>query len=436
MKCHDCNDQLALYAEGLLDQPAAKAVHDHFSGCADCRTEEQATRQLRNRLLAAGAAPVRASLDQRVMDQILSRQVELTRRLKMRRQVQMFAWSGLAAALLVSLTWAALNYRPARATADEIIARGVRAAAHLKSIYMKCRMRTLPGDNFQMLAPDQGFVDVELWKQYDPTRKWKIQKPGRVVVMNGQETVMLIHNRFGSRFDGPSAAAFDTDWLHQLAAIDKALARELGVGVSPEIVPSDGAAKTPDRVTVEVRTTGLSDGYLNNKLLSASDTRREYTFDRGTGRLEQARFYCRADGKEVLILEIAEIKYDAAFDDSTFELNVPDNVVWHREPQRLPDNEKYEKMTPAAAARTFFEACRKRDWDEADKFFPRTMTDDTKAALGGLEIVTLGEPFQAWPYAGWFVPYELRFNDGQVRKHNLALRNDNPAKRFVVDGGL
>lgn len=48
----------------------------------------------------------------------------------------------------------------------------------------------------------------------------------------------------------------------------------------------------------------------------------------------------------------------------------------------------------------------------------------------------LGEPFEAWPYGGWFVPYEIRLPNGDVRKWNLAVRNDNPAHRYVVDGGL
>ena len=37
---------------------------------------------------------------------------------------------------------------------------------------------------------------------------------------------------------------------------------------------------------------------------------------------------------------------------------------------------------------------------------------------------------------GGFVPYEIKFKSGKVHKHNLAVRNDNPAKRFVVDGGI
>jgi hypothetical protein len=197
--------------------------------------------------------------------------------------------------------------------------------------------------------------------------------------------------------------------------------------------PSDAEHQT---VIVQVETNDAVGEYLRNKSLNMSDTRREYTFDRKTGRLETAKFYCQSDGKEVLALDIVKIEYDPVIADAQFELKAPEGIVWYQEPQRLPDNEKYEKMTPAEAAQEFFEACSKRDWDEAAKFWTTPITDEIKQYLGGLKVIKLGEPFQAKPYPGWFVPYEIRMSGGEVRKHNLALRNDNPAKRFVVDGGL
>ena len=63
----------------------------------------------------------------------------------------------------------------------------------------------------------------------------------------------------------------------------------------------------------------------------------------------------------------------------------------------------------------------------------------SRSYLGGLQIVSLGTPFQSKGYAGgngWFIPYEIKLKDGTVKKYNLAVRNDNPAKRYVVNGGL
>jgi hypothetical protein len=134
---------------------------------------------------------------------------------------------------------------------------------------------------------------------------------------------------------------------------------------------------------------------------------------------------------------VTEIIYNQIIDDSIFELDLPDDMNWVREPEILPNNEFYENMTPGNVARTFFEACAEKDWDEVSKFwttssFPKQM----KKYLGGIEIISLGEPFKSGRYPGWFVPYEIKLKNGHIKKHNLAIRNDNKAKRYMVDGGI
>ena len=441
MNCRDSSEQLVPYLEGLLDDPATRAVEQHLADCSACRADADAAQRLHERLLAAGDVSPRASLDQAVMDRIFIQQVELTRRLTMRNRIRVFAMSGIAAALLIGLAWAALQYGPAVATAAEIIDRGVEATTNLKSIYLKCRMRTLPADNFEYLDLKQELVEVELWKQLGPPLKWRVEKPGRVAVMNGRETLMVIGNKSGIKLDVAAPAAFDTAWLHRLAAIDGVLSCERSAVSLPGVEVKITRTESPDdselqTVIVEVETNDQVGDYLKNKFLSTSNTRREYGFDRRTGRLKNARFYCESEGQEVLVLEIVEIQYDPEIEAAKFELQPPEGIAWYQEPQALPDNEKYQKMLPVEVARAFFAACSEREWDEAAKFWPAPLTDSLKEAIGGLEVIKLGEPFQAWPYGGWFVPYEIRLRDGHVRKWNLALRNDNPAQRFVVDGGL
>lgn len=442
MNCQECSEQLLAYAEQVLDSGTAQVVQRHLSECSGCRAEAEAIGQLRARLIRAGDAPHARRLDQSVMDQILIQQVELTRRLKMARHLHVFAMGGIAALLLIGVTWAALQLGPAPAVAkeSEILARGIEAAANLKSIYIKCRMRTIPRDNFGTLDVNREFVDVELWKQFGPPLKWRVEKPGRVAAMDGRKTVMLIDNHLGVKIDEAAPSAFDTDWIHRLAAIDGVLSKELttaslpGATVEAKRVENSDAADVT--VVVRVDVNNQVGDYLKNKFLDLSSTRREYTFDRQSGRLKGLKIFCDNSGKDVLVLDVVKIDYDPILADSQFELQPPQDVAWYQPPQVLPDNEKYEKMTPAEAARTFFEACSKRDWVEVEKFWTMPIADDIKQYLGGLEVVRLGEPFQTKPYPGWFIPYEIRLNGGYVKKHTLSVRNDNPANRFVVDGGL
>ena len=151
MTCQDCQSQLVAYLEGLLGDEELAAVESHLASCDACRSEAQQVQRLRERLLAVGSGPLTMGLGSKVMHQITREQVEQTRRLKMRKRIQKFVASAAAAVLLVSLTWTALHFAPAQAVADEVIARAAAAASNLKTIYLKCRVRTQPGDNFQAL---------------------------------------------------------------------------------------------------------------------------------------------------------------------------------------------------------------------------------------------------------------------------------------------
>jgi hypothetical protein len=81
--------------------------------------------------------------------------------------------------------------------------------------------------------------------------------------------------------------------------------------------------------------------------------------------------------------------------------------------------------------------CADEDWDEAHKFEWETrVSDQTRDYPGGLQIITIGKPLKSDLYLGWYVPYEIKLRSGEIKKWNLPVRNDNPAKRYVVDGGI
>ena len=181
---------------------------------------------------------------------------------------------------------------------------------------------------------------------------------------------------------------------------------------------------------------------MRNKFFDSADIRRVYRFDAKTQRLEGMDAYLRRwSGGDVLVLTVERIEYDRPIDPALFVLDLPKDVKlrdWrkeYKEPQRLPDNEKYEKMTPKEAARVFFEACAKEDWNEVQKFVPEDLDDGFKKQWGGLKLVAIGKPFKAKTYFGWYIPYEVKFKHGGGKTMNLCMRNDNPGRRYVVGGG-
>ena len=174
---------------------------------------------------------------------------------------------------------------------------------------------------------------------------------------------------------------------------------------------------------------------FKNNFFEFADMRRVYRFDAKSQRLLGMEAYLHQPGGDVMVFEIKTIEYGQPIDPALFTLKVPDNVEWiDTGVEMLPDNEKYAAMTSPQAARAFLEACAKQNWSEAEKFVSGPIAKGIKESLGGLQIVSLGEPLQKKPGAVWLVPYEIKLKDGTVRKQDLPMRNDNPAKRYVVDG--
>jgi hypothetical protein len=101
----------------------------------------------------------------------------------------------------------------------------------------------------------------------------------------------------------------------------------------------------------------------------------------------------------------------------------------------LADGGKYEKLTPKDVLQAFFAACKKKDWKEAQKFLvDSTSSESLEKEMRELATmdVHVGEAAPAKDAGCWDVPVQISY----TKKHNLALRSDNPAKRFVVDGGF
>jgi hypothetical protein len=280
-----------------------------------------------------------------------------------------------------------------------------------------------------------------LWKQFPPEPKWRIEKPGRIIVMDGLQTVMYIKPaKEAVKFPQPTPSAFDTDWLHRIANLSDTINNELRLAQAQgwkldltEETAADGRAKSV--VTVHAKCGLPENDYARNKFFHDADTRRVYRFDAQSERLEAVQIYLVRSAGEVQVFDLSQIDYDQPIDASVWHLDLPADVSWYKEPQKLPDNQKYASMAAEEAAHAFFEACVKGDWTEAEKFIS-PVNQRLKDYLGGLEIVSLGKPFTSKSYPGQFVPYEIKLKDGTVKKHNLAVRKDNPAGRWQVDGGI
>ena len=438
MNCAECRDNLVACAEGLLDREALLECQAHLEACASCRAEYKVIASLQQRLVARGQAAAEVSIVAPVMRRILQKRKEPERETIMSKLFK-YRWSfglGTAAGAAAIILMAFLIFPKAHATAAEIMTKGAQAVAKLTSIHIRGQLRTAPADNFSYINPDAEFYTIELWKQFEPELKWRVEKPGRVAVMDGQSTVLYIKSaNYGARFPHPSSSAFDTDWLQRIASLSNTISNELNraqtKGWKLDTTEETGVdGRTKSVVTIHTKSGIPENDYGRNSYLDSADTRRVYRFDAQTKLLEAVQVYLVRPSGEVLIFDLSQIDYNPPIDPSIWKLELPADVSWSHEPQKLPDNEKYASMTAEQAARAFLEACAREDWNEAGKFMS-PLTEGVKQAYGGLEIISLGESFTSKSYGGRFVPYEIKL---RPQEFNVRVSNANPAKRCVVTG--
>ena len=347
--------------------------------------------------------------------------------------------------IAVVLTVSIFNETMPKASAAQVIQDAIDAVSDLWSVHMKTRMRTLPRDNFSLIGLNYDFVPIEMWKYTDEDGmvQWRVEKPGRVLLMDGQSTTMLIRPNHGVLREKASPLGSFDSWSGRLLNVHDLLENELHKAKNN---PDRAAClwhkeiEGEDKIILEVEVAAnVPEGdYLRNRFITGSDHLKVYQFDAETKLLEGLQVYVHTEDedKDVLVFEITDIEYNAEFDDNIFVLDLPENMNWYGKPKKLSDNEKYEKMTPKEAATAFFQACADENWEEVLKFQTGSQVDDRmKEYLGGLTIISIGEPFQSEGYArnglGWFVPYEIRFRPVE---RNARLSNANSAGRFVITG--
>jgi hypothetical protein len=125
------------------------------------------------------------------------------------------------------------------------------------------------------------------------------------------------------------------------------------------------------------------------------------------------------------------------------QLKLQEDFKWSGPPEVLTNNDVYAQLTPAEAVKAYFAAQSKLDWVEMRKFTSEFDVEGTKrqmeaAEQRGMDVRKLmpayevGEAVWSAKESAWFVKCHAL----QIKKWNLAVRKDNPARRWQVDGGI
>ena len=380
---------------------------------------------------------------EKVITHINAEPIAESKQIKRRFIMNRFTKLAAAAVLIIALFIGLEVFKTNQVSAAQVLHEAASAISHLRSVYMKVLIRTRANglENFDFIGLDYDLVPHEMWKEFDGTNagKWRIENAGRIEVVDGKSSLLFINPNRAAKRDHCYGC---NSWLKQLLDADKILDREIQLseeeGSELSLTNEKGAdGRQKLVVTIEAKAQGdFTNDWCKNSSITESDNSRIYHFDAETKLLEGLEVYMHAQDGDVLVLEVTHIEYNFDLEPALFTLEFPDDVIWFVEPEELSDP-SYAQMTPKETALAFFQACADENWEEALKFYSTSeFPQSIKDYLGGLEIISIGEPFESGLYPGWFVPYEIKFKNGATKKMNLAVRNDNPTQRYIIDGGF
>lgn len=177
--------------------------------------------------------------------------------------------------------------------------------------------------------------------------------------------------------------------------------------------------------------------YLLNSSIAESNTLREYRFDKQSGRLLDLRITAvLPDGGRSVLLESTGIVYDEPVDRAIWE--VPKGIEWIDLAEPVSGAQLVD-ISAEEAANRILRAMGSWDetlLDEALHYYGTDIRKELEAHYGGLAVIAIGQAVRSGQYAGVFVPCKVLLTNGKTEKLMLALRNDNPEKCWLVDGGL
>jgi hypothetical protein len=283
-----------------------------------------------------------------------------------------------------------------------------------------------------------------MWKQVDDqgVLRWRLEKPGRTIVMDGDATTMIVGGKWAAKIDKACelGVGFDS-WMGRLLDVRGLLGSELQQATENpihQLILNHEEIDGQDKILLEVEfTTQVPENDVSrDNWLEDSDHLKVYRFDADTKLLEGFQVFVFSKSENVLVFEITDIEYDGQIGNELFTLEMPEDINWIKEPEILPNNDVYRNMTPAEAATTFLQAVTDNNAEEVLKFWPYSKIGKNQiGGMGQIASFSIGTPFQSESRSvSWFIPFEAKLKDGRIVTGRLAMRNDNDAGRFVVDG--
>ncbi len=287
---------------------------------------------------------------------------------------------------------------------------------------------TREGEDFSFVELDGPGLTVEVWVEApQPTgepARYRMGKSDRVIAYDGQQTVLhMTKMNDAYRYEGVNtrgAALWPAGWIRELREHPgddvKQLLYEEAEGEARLVYSESGVDTSP----------------LPKAFLGDYDRETELRWSLDTHAMTGLKTWVLIGGKRVLYSELLAIEYLPPAKPESFQIVLPDDVRFGGVKEGTAEE---NALGPVDVARGLFEAARWKDQHFLETYVPSPATVDWAMQAPEFEILYIGEPFRTGGYAGVYVPYKIRI-DGKIKERQLALRNDNPERRWVFDGGI
>ena len=442
----NCNQFKKEYLE-LLDNDDIrlnKELKDHLNNCEACRDEYNDTIEtislLKPRVQVSANPDMKNAIINQLKEKNKMKNNKRSISVNLKRAISIAAMIVIVLAIIPLSTNTNMFISSARA-AEKVFENSLDALSEINSLFIKFKVRTIEHDNFELIDVNADFVEHTIIKDFSKPEKWKIEKTKRIVSCDGINQYLYVKD-----LEYALKESLDVNfvsWMKRLLNPQELLEQELENAKNCKTC-SYNVDRNEGVTTLTIQASAQGDfknSYMKNSSIIESDSKIIYTFSGENNLLKGLQVFVEEGGKEILILEVESIQYDKKFKNSDFEINLPEDVSW-MSADKVIKNEKFTNISSEKAARQFLEACSNEKWSEIEDVFDllknlnAERTSQLKEYLGGMQIVSIGEPFKSGKYPGEFVPYTIKLKDGKIHEHNLSLRNDNKNKVWIIDGGI
>lgn len=429
MKCTEFNNRIDRLFDEEIPEDERLELKAHMTDCPACAEIYRQSREALDALTPRCEVKAPEALRQRLLNAArTSKAGQKPRRALFMRLVRPLMAVSAAAAMVALILFNPIESWRAHA-AGKLFSEAAAALDRAPSFYMEIEVRTDPNDNFASIDAKAPFCLHRMWTA---PGKWRLEKEGRIALNNGKQVLMwLPFANMGYILPPESAAIEDFRELldpSRLLLSEEARASRKGATYRKDVGPDTIT------LTVEIPAEGdFTNDAMRNTSVSESDSRRTYRFDRETQKLESMQIDIRLKNKYVTVARLTRIEYDVPIGDNLFA--EPDGIEWTDLRQPVGGSH-FAEITPEEAVRLIFRAT--ENWNEAllEEVFVYYSLNQLKPQFKGSKLIDLQPAFRSGQYPGVFVRCLIRTADGKKEKLQIALRNDNQRRAWVVDGGI